>query len=199
VVDPAQPSSRVAGNTTTCILSAGNLADKGVSTGDFTGSSHSERDPAHLPHVLLVEDDADTREMYAVFFLTCGFRVDQAEDATGAMSHIIVSCPDVAVVDVALPGTDGIELCRQIRHHTGDRSPILVAITGLALRDTELARIREAGIDVLVFKPCLPDALAAEVRLLLARSAYLQQTSHALPRRVQTTPAESPRLLNPRE
>jgi DNA-binding response OmpR family regulator len=117
--------------------------------------------------------------MYAIFLATAGFRVDQAEDASGAMRHIAALCPDVAVVDVALPRTDGIDLCRQIRRHAGKRSPVLVAITGLALGEAEMARLREVGVELLLFKPCLPDSLAAEVRLVLARSAYLRQTSAA--------------------
>jgi DNA-binding response OmpR family regulator len=161
--------------------------------GDFTETSQSEHftDP---PHILIVEDNADTREMYAIFLSNLGCRVDQAEDAHRAIGYIATSSPDVAVVDIALPGMDGIELCRHIRHLARERSPVLVVITGLALGSADMARLHEAGVDLLLFKPCLPDALAAEVRLVLARSAYLQQASRALSRSVQAAAEESPRF-----
>ncbi len=164
-------------------------------TRDPTLSAPPENEPARIPHILIVDDDVDSREMYAIFLAGSGFRVDQAGDANGAMAHIVTACPDVAVIDIALPGTDGIELCRQIRHHAGDTTPALVALTGLMLREADADRLCDIRLDALLFKPCLPDALAAEVRRVLARSARLHQETDALCAHAKATTRESARLV----
>jgi DNA-binding response OmpR family regulator len=162
---------------------------------DPTLSAPPKYEAARIPHILIVDDDVDSREMYAIFLAGSGFRVDQAGDAHSAMGHIVTACPDVAVIDIALPGTDGIELCRQIRHHAGHTTPALVALTGLMLREADADRLRDIGLDALLFKPCLPDALATEVRRVLAQSARLQHETDTLCARAKATTRESARLL----
>jgi two-component system, cell cycle response regulator DivK len=147
--------------------------------GDLTIATPPGDGAAVVPHVLLVEDDPDSREMYAIALIASGFRVDQAENARGALEHLGIACPDVAVLDIALPGTDGIDLCRAIRSFTQTETPALVALTGLTLGRAEAARLTDAGFDALLFKPCLPEQLVAEVRRLLMRSARLQQDAKA--------------------
>lgn len=142
---------------------------------DLTLSAPPDHEPSYVPHILIVDDDVDSREMYAIFLAGSGFHVEQAGNVKDAMRRIGSACPDVAVIDIALPGTDGIELCRRIRHHPCQAAPALVALTGLALGEADAKWIREVDLDALLVKPCLPDALAAEIRRVLARSARLRQ------------------------
>ena len=133
--------------------------------------------------------------MYALFLSTSGFCVDQAEDAGDALGHLAARCPDVAVIDIALPGTDGLELCRQIRQRAPAPTPVLIAITGLCPDRSLDERAREAGFDTLLFKPCTPDVLVAAVQRACVRSTRLGEQSRALFTRVQDTIDHSVRTL----
>ncbi len=137
-------------------------------------SASPESGAAHTPRILLVDDDVDSREMYAIVLTASGFHVEQANDASCAMERVVAACPDVAVLDIALPQIDGIELCRLIRRSTPHKRPALVALTALRLGASDTDRVRDAGFDALLLKPCLPEYLVGEVRRLLAQSMQLQ-------------------------
>jgi CheY-like chemotaxis protein len=127
------------------------------------------------PVVLIVDDAADNREMYATFLSHYGFRVRQAADANEALAHIEREVPAVIVTDLKMPGLHGIELCQRIRQccscaHTG-----VIALTGLMLRQPEIECVIEAGADALLFKPCFPDALLRLIEHMLSRSGNLQR------------------------
>lgn len=130
-----------------------------------------------------------------MFLAMAGFRVELARHASEAMRHMATTCPDLAVVDIAPPAAEGIELCRSIRQQANDRWSGLIAITCLDLQQSETDRLRNAGVDALLVKPCLPEHLATEARPVLARSARLRTESLELFRRVQRTTTESARML----
>lgn len=124
-------------------------------------------DGPELPSVLLVEDDRDGRRMYAEWLVHAGFQVQQAHNGLQAFDRAIEVGPDVIVTDLHIPGIDGFELTRRLRHDQRTRSIPVLAVTGYAAFAADPGRAMRAGCDVVLPKPCSPDELEAAIRSLL--------------------------------
>jgi len=122
--------------------------------------------PAGTPLVLVVEDYADAREMYAEFLRFTGFRVAEARNGEEALARAAELVPDVVLMDLALPLMDGWEATRRLRSDPRTANVIIVALTGHALAG-HAEGARRAGCDAFVTKPCLPDDLVEVIRGLL--------------------------------
>ncbi len=121
------------------------------------------------PLVLIVEDDPETRHLYADLLHRSGFQTDQAHNGFQAFDKALaLPRPDLILTDIAVPGLDGIELCRKLRADARTRSIPVLAITGYDDRQYP-DRARTAGADGVLLKPCDGDLLVSEARRLLAR------------------------------
>jgi CheY-like chemotaxis protein len=106
------------------------------------------------PHVLLVEDDPDTREMYSEYLSYSGLHVTEARTGWRALESVRRERPDIVVTDLAMPEMDGRELSRRLRaNHATSDLPIIAVSGQLAPGE------RIAGADVVLEKPCEPDHL----------------------------------------
>lgn len=121
---------------------------------------------AESPLVLVVEDYQDAREMYAEYLRFAGFRVAEARNGIEALEKASSLSPDIILMDLALPRMDGWEATRRLKADDRTRAIPVVALTGHALAG-HAEGARQAGCDAFVTKPCLPDALVAEVRRVL--------------------------------
>jgi DNA-binding response OmpR family regulator len=128
--------------------------------------------PAETPVILVVEDDPETRRFYIDAFTRGGWIVEQAHNGLQALDKALVSPPDVILTDIAVPGIDGIELCRRLRAAEPTRTVPVLAITGYGDRRYP-DRATDAGADRVLIKPCDPDQLVDEARRLLSRAAAL--------------------------
>lgn len=125
-------------------------------------SAAASEDLRSRRRVLLVDDNVDSREMYAILLQDQGHVVYQAGDGNGALAVFRDTMPDVAVVDIGLPDMDGYELGRRIRSEPNGPNVTLIALTGYGLpRDREQSR--EAGFDQHLLKPISPDILLREL------------------------------------
>ena len=117
--------------------------------------------------VLVVDDEPIVREVVVRYLTREGHQTLEAGDGEAARAAIEQSEPDLVVLDVMLPGTDGLELCRWIR--ASSALPVIM----LTARGEEADRIvgLELGADDYVTKPFSPRELAARVRSVLRRSA----------------------------
>ena len=108
--------------------------------------------------ILIVEDNPDSREMLRFLLELTGHEVHEAKRRTGGLEALGRLQPDVALVDVGLPGFDGYELARRAREagHTAR----LIALTGYGLPEDH-RRSREAGFDAHLVKPVEPAQLSA--------------------------------------
>jgi CheY-like chemotaxis protein len=119
--------------------------------------------PAHTTgtpgrrHVLVVEDNADAREMLRMALELDGHRVETAADGAGGVDAALRTTPDVVLVDIGLPGLDGYAVARRLRAALGDRVT-LVALTGYG-QSEDRRRASEAGFDAHLVKPVDPDVL----------------------------------------
>ena len=118
------------------------------------------------PLVLVVEDYQDAREMYAAYLQFSGFDVAEAGNGVEAIEKTQELLPDIVLMDLALPRMDGWEATRRLKNDERTRHIPIVALTGHALAG-HAEGARAAGCDACVTKPCLPDALVAEIRRLL--------------------------------
>jgi two-component system, OmpR family, response regulator len=116
--------------------------------------------------ILAVEDDRDIRTLLADFLAREGFAVELAEDAAGVERALSRSVPDLVVLDIMLPGEDGLSICRRLRARSA--IPILM----LTAKTDEVDRIvgLELGADDYLGKPFNPRELLARIRAILRRS-----------------------------
>jgi CheY-like chemotaxis protein len=121
--------------------------------------------------VLVVEDDPEGREMYARLLSNAGFSVREAHNGHQALAKALEEPPDIVVTDLALPGIDGFELCRQLRQHGSTARVPIIAVTGRFFRQNDRERAERDGCSAVLLKPCPPELLIAEVRQAIAASA----------------------------
>ena len=118
------------------------------------------------PHLLLVDDERSIREPLAQYLTRQGFRVTQAADAAAARARLGAYAIDLAILDIMMPGEDGLSLCRHIR--ATSELPVIL----LTARAEETDRIvgLELGADDYVVKPFSPRELATRVKVILRRA-----------------------------
>ncbi|WP_328862216.1 response regulator transcription factor [Streptomyces sp. NBC_00306] len=116
--------------------------------------------------VLVVDDDPTVAEVVAGYLDRAGYVVDRADDGPTALTRAASHRPDLVVLDLMLPGMDGLEVCRRIR----ERAPVPVIM--LTARGDEDDRILglEVGADDYVTKPFSPRELVLRVESVLRRS-----------------------------
>ena len=129
----------------------------------------AEANRGGISRVLLVEDHADTRQMYAEF-LGMEFEVVTAANGEDALKRIGTEVPHLIVTDLSLPGMDGFELIMQVRRDARLQSIPIICLSGYGGHEHE-QRARAAGCDRLLQKPCMPDELAAIVSEELTHAA----------------------------
>jgi DNA-binding response OmpR family regulator len=121
--------------------------------------------------VLIVDDDRDTRDMYAESLRADGFEVMAAPSGEDALRLALTFLPTVVVTDLRLKGKlDGLELVRRLRGDGRTAGARIIMLTGASLGN-EHQHAKAAGCDRFVVKPCLPEALAGEIRGVATRDA----------------------------
>jgi two-component system OmpR family response regulator len=120
-------------------------------------------------HILIVDDDAETRSLLQKYLQKQGYRVTAAADGKALRRAVDVARPDLVVLDLMLPGEDGLQLCRDLR--TRSNLPIIM----LTARGEETDRIvgLEMGADDYLGKPFNPRELLARIKSVLRRARAL--------------------------
>ena len=119
--------------------------------------------------LLVVDDDASVREALALVLGLDGFEVRTAGDGREAIRTLSSGKPDAVILDVLMPGLDGLEVCRRMRA-AGDRTPVLM-LTARAELSERVAGL-EAGADDYLAKPFAREELIARLRALLRRTGW---------------------------
>ena len=132
----------------------------------LVSASANSGDPAPTS-LLLVDDEATLREPLAEYLVRQGFVVREAESAAAARTAIATFAPDLVLLDIMMPGEDGLSLCRHLVEARG--LPVIL----LTARGEAMDRIvgLEIGADDYVAKPFEPRELVARIRSVLRRSA----------------------------
>jgi DNA-binding response OmpR family regulator len=125
----------------------------------------SAEPPADAPLILVVEDDENLRRLVAAFLDQEGYRVREAPDGDTALRLVEETRPDLIVLDLMIPGTDGRAVSRRVGERHG--IPVLM-LTALSSEEDMLLGF-EAGADDYITKPFSPKVLVARVRAILRR------------------------------
>lgn len=126
--------------------------------------------PGHAMRILIIEDNADVAEHIGDFLEFEGHTVDFAPDGVVGLHLGVTGSYDAIVLDLMLPGIDGLSLCRRLRAESDTRTPILM-LTALQTLDDKLAGF-ESGADDYLTKPFALKELAARLQALHMRSAH---------------------------
>ena len=141
------------------------LAEAGAAAEAPAGRSAASV-PAPRPlRVLIVDDNQDAAELLELALQNLGYVVQTAHDGLAALEVLERLGPDVALLDIGLPGMDGYELAARIRELHGARAPVLIALTGYG-RDSDRERARAAGFHHHLVKPVSLAQLASMVAAL---------------------------------
>ncbi len=124
--------------------------------------------------VLAVDDEEDVLELLRYNLQKEGFKVDTATSGEIALKKARAKMPSLVLLDLMLPGIDGIEVCRQLKadSKTGNIPIIMLTAKG---EEADIVAGLEVGADDYVTKPFSPKVLIARVRRILRRSAAVEQ------------------------
>ncbi|MFG3106312.1 response regulator transcription factor [Streptomyces tendae] len=141
----------------------------GASPAETSAAGAATAAPAPAPapaRILVVDDDPTVAEVVAGYLDRAGYRVDRAGDGPAALARAAAYRPDLVVLDLMLPGMDGLEVCRRLR----GRGPVPVIM--LTARGDEDDRVLglEVGADDYVTKPFSPRELVLRVESVLRRT-----------------------------
>jgi two-component system cell cycle response regulator DivK len=131
--------------------------------------------------ILVVDDNLDNRDLTRILLECEGYEVRLAEDATQALGMFETYRPTLILMDVQLPGMDGLELTRRLRQKPALRDVVIVALSAYAMV-AEKANALAAGCDGYITKPINTRTFAGTVAQYLelaARPPYMEQASAA--------------------
>ncbi|WP_424629486.1 response regulator [Bradyrhizobium sp. SYSU BS000235] len=125
----------------------------------------------HVDHILIVDDDREIRELVSSYLKKNGLRVSLAADGRQMRSFLEADSVDLIVLDIMMPGDDGLVLCRELRAGKHKTTPILM----LTARSDETDRIvgLEMGADDYLAKPFAARELLARIKAVLRRTRML--------------------------
>ncbi|MGN5354368.1 response regulator [Ralstonia sp. L16] len=126
---------------------------------------------AHVDHILIVDDDREIRELVSTYLTKNGLRVTASSDGRHMRAFLEANTVDLIVLDLMLPGDDGLVLCRELRAGKHKATPVLM----LTARDDETDRIigLEMGADDYLAKPFAARELLARIKAVLRRTRML--------------------------
>ncbi|MGB8663343.1 MAG: response regulator [Serratia inhibens] len=134
----------------------------------------------HIDNILVVDDDRDIRELITDYLIKSGYRATGAANGREMRAVLANNHIDLVVLDIMMPGDDGLTLCRQLRNDTQRNLPVLM----LTARNEDTDRILglEMGADDYLVKPFVARELLARIKAILRRT-------RALPPNLQITEA----------
>lgn len=129
----------------------------------------NKNDITHKPIILVIDDEENVCELITLYFGKSGFEVVCSGDGAEGMEMIKSHSPELVILDLMLPGIDGLEVCKEIRRSSS------IPIIMLSARVDEVDRVLglEMGADDYVTKPFSPRELLARVKAVLRRASYV--------------------------
>jgi DNA-binding response OmpR family regulator len=118
--------------------------------------------------VLLAEDDADIRDLVTFTLREAGYEVRAFEDGLSALASARDSRPDLAVLDIMMPGMSGLDACRELRTDPATSEVPIILLTARA-QEPDIETGFAVGADDYIVKPFSPRELASRVHAVLAR------------------------------
>ena len=120
--------------------------------------------------VMVIEDEADILEVIEYNLIREGFQVTTSRDGEGGLQRVRDDRPDLVLLDLMLPGLDGIEICRRLREDPVTRTIPVIMVTAKG-EESDIVLGLEIGADDYIAKPFSPKELVARVKAVLRRGA----------------------------
>jgi two-component system, OmpR family, alkaline phosphatase synthesis response regulator PhoP len=121
--------------------------------------------------VLVIDDEKDLIELIGYNLERDGFLVNSALDGESGLAAVRKNPPDILIVDLMLPGMDGLEVCRRLRSETRTSHIPIIMLTAKSEESDRIVGL-ELGADDYVTKPFSPRELAARIKAVLRRTSY---------------------------
>ena len=118
--------------------------------------------------VLLAEDDADIRDLVTFKLREAGYEVRAFEDGLSALASAQDDRPDLALLDIMMPGMSGLDVCRELRADPATSAVPIILLTARA-QESDIETGFAVGADDYIVKPFSPRELASRVHAVLAR------------------------------
>ena len=125
-----------------------------------------------MTKVAIVEDDTEILKLLEYSMQLAGFEAVSAEDGKRGLDIILRERPDVAILDVMIPGMSGFEVCRAVKQLMGPRAPYVIMLTARGQK-TDIAAGHAHGADLYLIKPVDMNKLLGHVRDAVGESEAL--------------------------
>ncbi len=119
--------------------------------------------------IYIVEDEKDIADIIRHYLKNAGYTVEEFDDGEKALRRIHVSVPDLLLLDLMLPGMDGLELCRLLRSEPATKKLPIIMLTAKGEETDKIVGL-EMGADDYITKPFSPKELVARVKALFRRN-----------------------------
>jgi DNA-binding response OmpR family regulator len=117
-------------------------------------------------HLLIVDDDRNSREGYRLYLSAKGFDVLAVSGGADALEFVKRATPDLVVLDLGLPDIDGWEVARRLKNSDETSAIPIIAFSGRSMQHEQVSALR-AGCDLYLTKPCAPEKLLTAIHKLL--------------------------------
>jgi two-component system, OmpR family, response regulator ResD len=180
MIDPVTPRSTDAGEdaTATAAMAAKPVDATDANANTNTHTNASANDDAPTASVLVVDDEPTIGDILARYLARAGYRTSVALDGPQALAMMATRQPDLVVLDILLPGIDGLEVMRRMHEHGS--GPAVILLTAKGEESDRIAGLRR-GADDYVVKPFSPAELVARVQAVLRRRAPERGDHHEEP------------------
>lgn len=128
----------------------------------------SQPPPPDAPNILIVEDEPDLLELLRYNLVREGYHVQVADTGEEGLRLARATPPDLLLLDLMLPGMDGLEVCRTLKSRPGTADIPIIMLTARG-EESDIVRGLELGADDYVTKPFSPRVLLARIKLVLRR------------------------------
>ena len=122
-----------------------------------------------MPHVLIIEDEEDILALIHYNFVRAGYKADMTTSGEEGLAMAQQLKPDLILLDLMLPGLDGLEVCRQLKEEQATAEIPVIMLTAKG-EETDIVRGLEMGADDYITKPFSPQVLLARAKTVLRRS-----------------------------
>lgn len=119
--------------------------------------------------IYIVEDEKDIADIIRHYLKNAGYTVEEFDDGEKALRRIHVSVPDLLLLDLMLPGMDGLEICRLLRSEPSTKKLPIIMLTAKSEETDKIVGL-EMGADDYITKPFSPKELVARVKVLFRRN-----------------------------
>jgi two-component system, OmpR family, alkaline phosphatase synthesis response regulator PhoP len=136
--------------------------------------------------ILVVDDEEDILELVKYNLAKEGYRVDCVLSGEQALTRAVEQRPDLILLDLMLPGLDGLDVCRELKNNPITRQIPIVMITAKG-EDADIVSGLELGAEDYVTKPFSPRVLLARLKVVLRRNRYLDPDERAIVKRHDLT------------